>query len=238
MNVLDTHLKAYQKSYIYEFDNQIQMNWYPKRVVSEKQEGASLLELGLGHGITTNYYSNFFERHLVLDASPAVISYFKESFPNCKAEIQEVYFEDFETTEKFDLISMGFVLEHVDDPALVLAHYKQFLKPGGRIIATVPNAEVMNRKLGHIAGLLPDMQVLSEHDLVCGHKRYFTVQSFTDTIKREGYTIKRIEGIYLKPLTTAQMISLNLDEKIIEALCIMGIDYPELCCGILVEFTI
>ena len=44
-----------------------------------------------------------------------------------------------------------------------------------------------------------------------------------------------MEGIYLKPLTTSQMISLQFDKKIIDAFCEVGIAYPELCCGILAE---
>jgi hypothetical protein len=44
-----------------------------------------------------------------------------------------------------------------------------------------------------------------------------------------------MEGIYLKPFTTVQMISLNFDQKVIDALCTLGVDYPELCCGIMAQ---
>jgi hypothetical protein len=44
-----------------------------------------------------------------------------------------------------------------------------------------------------------------------------------------------MEGIYLKPFTTRQMLSLNFSDEILDALCKVGIDYPELCCGILAE---
>jgi hypothetical protein len=33
------------------------------------------------------------------------------------------------------------------------------------------------------------------------------------------------------------MISLNLDLKYINALCELGIEYPELCCGLFVQFS-
>lgn len=103
---------------------------------------------------------------------------------------------------------------------------------------TVPNAEVLNRRLGHLAGLLPDMQELSEHDLLLGHKRYYTVESLRKDVQEAGYTIQRLEGIYLKPLTTNQMTSMNLDDKIIQALCLVAIDYPELSCGLLAELAV
>jgi 2-polyprenyl-3-methyl-5-hydroxy-6-metoxy-1,4-benzoquinol methylase len=238
MNQLDSHLEAYQGKFIYEFDNQIQMNWYPKRITEFSNPESSVLELGLGHGISTNYFSFFFQHYLVIDASPAVIKNFKEAFPNCKAKIEEVYFENFESQEKFDIIILGFVLEHVDNPDIILDKYKKFLKEDGKMYISVPNAEVMNRRLGNLAGDLPNMQLLSEHDKICGHRRYYTVETLTNQIKSHGYKINRLEGIYLKPLSTSQMISLKLEDKYINALCEMGINYPELCCGIFVEFTL
>lgn len=237
-NTLDNHVQAYQGLSIYDFDNTIQLKWYPQRIVRFSRGASSLLELGLGHGITASVFEQHFKRHVVIDASPAVIANFRQRFPQSKVEIAESYFEKFDTTERFDVIVFGYILEHVDDPVLILRHFRQFLAPGGRMFVTVPNAEVLNRRLGHLAGMLPDMQQLSEHDLLLGHKRYYTVESLRQDIKQAGYEIVRMEGIYLKPLTTSQMISLNLDEKIIEALCLAAIDYPELSCGILAELSL
>lgn len=237
-NILDTHVQAYQGTSIYDFDNQIQLKWYPKRVAQFAQGASSLLELGLGHGITASVFEQHFERHVVIDASPAVIANFRERFPQSKIEIAESYFETFDTPERFDVIMFGYILEHVDDPVAILRHFRQFLAPGGKMFVTVPNAEVLNRRLGHLAGMLPDMQELSEHDHLLGHKRYYTVDSLREDILEAGYAIKRLEGIYLKPLTTSQMISLNLDERIIDALCVAAIDYPELSCGILAELAL
>ena len=47
-----------------------------------------------------------------------------------------------------------------------------------------------------------------------------------------------MEGIYLKPFTTNQILSLDLDRSIIESLCALGVDYPELSCGLLAEISI
>ena len=128
---------------------------------------------------------------------------------------------------------MGFVLEHVDNPAEILAHFRQFLTPNGSLFVAVPNAESMNRRLGHLAGLLPDMHALSENDVLLGHKRFYNVDSLRTELRTAGYEVERVEGIYLKPITTRQLVSLNLDANIIDALCKLGLDYPELSCGIL-----
>ena len=237
-NTLDNHVQAYQGLSIYDFDNTIQLEWYPKRIVQFSEGAGSLLELGLGHGITTGVFEQHFKRHVVVDASPAVIENFRQKFPKSKVEIAESYFETFDTSERFDVVVFGYILEHVDDPVAIMKHFRRFLAPGGRMFLTVPNAEVLNRKLGHLAGMLPDMQLLSEHDLLLGHKRYYTVESLQEDIRQAGYEVRRLEGIYLKPLTTSQMISLKLDDKVIEALCLAAIDYPELSCGILAELAL
>ena len=234
-NILDSHVVAYSGQSLYDFDNKIQLSWYPQRVLLYARSAASILELGLGHGLTTAFFSQHFDRHLALEASPAVIQHFRERYPTCHAEIRETYFEQFESDEKFDLIVMGFVLEHVDNPVEIMSYYRRFLAPGGKMFVTVPNAEVLNRRLGHIAGMLDDIQQLSDHDRMCGHKRYFTVKSLSADVRKAGYEIERIEGIYLKPFTTAQMISLYFTQEVIDALCEVGIEYPELCCGILAQ---
>jgi 2-polyprenyl-3-methyl-5-hydroxy-6-metoxy-1,4-benzoquinol methylase len=234
-NTLDSHVVAYQGDNLYDFDNTIQLRWYPERIASFTRGARSLLELGLGHGITANAFNPHFERHVVVDASPAVIANFREKYPESRVEVVESYFESYQTNERFDVVVFGYILEHVDDPVQVLRHFRQFLAPGGRMFATVPNAEVLNRRLGHLAGILPDMQELSDHDHLLGHKRYYTVDSFNADLEAAGYLVRRMEGVYLKPLTTRQMLSLELDPRIIDALCEIAIDYPELSCGMLAE---
>lgn len=231
---LDKHLAAYVGS-LYDFDNSIMLNWYPKRVLDACKQSKSILELGLGHGYTTGFFSQHFPRHVVLEASTAIIDNFNEKYPNHGAEIIETHFEDFKTEEKFDVVMMGFILEHVTDPRKLLAHFKQFLKPGGSAFVAVPNAEVLNRRLGHLAGMLPDVHTLSENDLLLGHRRYYTVSSLQEEVRKAGFHLEKMEGIYLKPLTTRQLVSLSLDKRILDALCEVGIEYPELCCGILAQ---
>lgn len=236
-NNLNSHVAAYLGGSVYDFDNKIILNWYPERVILKSQRTQSLLELGLGHGLTTEKFSKYFERHVVVEGSSAVIHHFREKFPECSAEIIENYFETFESSELFDVILMGFVLEHVDDPLHIIQRYKRFLTPGGTLFLAVPNAAVLNRRLGHLAGLLPDLSELSENDLLLGHKRYYTVQTLTDVIIQAGYRIDELEGIYLKPLTTRQMISLELQPAVIQAMCEIGTNYPELSCGILAQIS-
>jgi 2-polyprenyl-3-methyl-5-hydroxy-6-metoxy-1,4-benzoquinol methylase len=237
-NSLDVHAAAYRGGSLYDFDNQVILNWYPERVLKRVKSAGSLLELGLGHGFTVEKFAPHFARHVVVDGSPAVIRDFREKVPNCRAEIVAAMFEEYRTSDPFDVILMGFILEHVDDPMVILRRYREFLAPHGRMFLAVPNANALNRRLGNLAGMLDDVYALSPNDLALGHKRYYTVESLREQIDRAGYRLIGLEGIYLKPLTSGQLASLKLDGSIIRALCEVGIDYPELSCGILAEISL
>ncbi len=232
---LDECIKAYESTQKYSFDNTIILNWYAQRIVNKYPSELKVLDLGLGHGIVAKIFSNHFQDYTVLDGSSQIIEKFKNKNKKFKGNIQEVFFEDYNTNERYDLIVMGFILEHVDNPLIILNKYKKYLKTNGKIIITVPNAESMNRRIGHLSNLLKDIYELSSNDLLLGHKRYFTVTSIIELIKNSSLKDNLIEGIYLKPLTTSQILSLNLDETIIKAFCELGIKYPELSTAIMVE---
>lgn len=232
---LDRYKSAYDAEFTYEFDNHIILNWYPERIVGASAPEQSLLELGVGHGYSSQKFSEFFALHDVIDGSPAVIERFRAHFPDCKAQIHEAYFENFDADKKYDLIVMGFVLEHVEDPGLILRRFREFLKPGGRCFVAVPNGETLHRRFGRAAHLLSDYFSLTAADLTLGHRRVYSVATLREEMEKAGYVVKRTEGIFLKPLTTAQLLSLDLDETITRAMCEVGIDYPELCAGLLME---
>ncbi|MFJ3058890.1 class I SAM-dependent methyltransferase [Herbaspirillum sp. NPDC087042] len=232
-NLLDNYVAAYERKSPFDFDNEILLNWYPQRIVSLAGNRGTILELGLGHGFSTNLFSQNFERHVVLEGSSAVIDNFRKLYPACKAELVETYFETFDTEERFDLIVMGFILEHVDDPVDIMKRFGKFLKPGGQMFIAVPNAEVLNRRFGQAMGMLPDIAKLSDYDLLLGHKRYYTVDSLRNDVAAAGYAVENMEGIFLKPLTSQQLQSLHLEKGVLDAMCQIGIDYPELSCGIL-----
>jgi trans-aconitate methyltransferase len=232
---LDRHVVAYEGRSIYDFDNRILLDWYSRRILELTTGASSLLELGLGHGFTAQVFGGRFERYRILEGSQAVIANFRKNFPGLDPEIVQTSFDEYAAQEKFDVVVMGFVLEHVEDPVGLLRRYQGLVAPEGSVFVAVPNAETMNRRLGNLAGILPDLSQLSQNDLDLGHRRSFTTESLTKTIRDAGGRVERLEGIFLKPLTTAQLLSLDLDERILEGMCQLGVDYPELSCGLLAE---
>jgi len=223
---------AYDEHFV--LDNKLMLEWYPHRVV-RMASGPSFLELGLGHGFSTAYFAEHFSRYKVIEGSPEMVERFHSRFNLGHVEIAHELFEDFDTTEKFDNIGMGFILEHVDDPAAILRHYRRFLKPEGSVFIAVPNSESLHRRFGHLAGLLPNIEQLSPADRDFGHQRYFCLRTLTNLVVGEGYSVGRVEGIFLKPIATQQIIDLGLAPEILQAMLKVGVDYPELCNAILMQ---
>lgn len=239
MKKVEQELEAYTDKNIYDFDNKLMINYYPVRIMEILKENnktySSILECGIGHGYSTKVFNKYFARHVVLDADKIFINHFQRENPECSAEIIETFFEEYNTEEKFDVIVMGFILEHVEDPVMILKRFKQFLSKDGTIFVTVPNAETLNKRVGKLAGLLPDFYQLSKNDVEVGHRRYYNTKSLQNNFEKAGYTTKRMEGLFLKPITTQQFLDLNLTDEILEAFCKVGRNYPELSLGILAE---
>lgn len=234
-NHLDLLSEAYTSDFSYDLDNRLMLHWYPSRIAPKLKSG-SMLELGLGHGYSTSVFSAHTDDYTVVDGSRAVIEQFKAKYPEIDGiKIVHCFFEDFETPKQFDNIVMGFILEHVNDPLAILVRFKQMLSKGGKIFIAVPNATSLHRQFGLGAGLIDDLYQLSEADLALGHKRIYDVQSLCDTITESGLIVNSIEGIFLKPLTTTQLLKLSLQQEVFDAMLSVGVKYPELSNGILVE---
>jgi len=103
------------------------------------------------------------------------------------------------------------------------------------MFVAVPNAAVLNRRLGVAAGLLGSLDELSDHDRLLGHRRYYTVETLQADFAAAGLRAEALEGIYLKPLSSRQMQGLKLPPHVLDAFCEVGVAYPELCCGMLAQ---
>ena len=237
MNKLDKVSTEYMPGSATEIENNLILNWYPTRILDRvgRETAGSILELGIGHGYTTPLFNDFFDRHVVIDGSPVVIEQFRKNYQLESLEIVESYFETFDTHEAFDVVLMGFVLEHVDDPELLLNRYRQFLKPGGRLFVAVPNAKSMNRRLGLAMGKIDDIYSLNENDLALGHQRQYCLHTLRETLERADYDCVWEEGIYLKPLPLGYMQQMPEFDENLQAMLKVGVDFPELCVGLLVE---
>lgn len=237
MNNLDNLTSEYLPNAATAIENDLVLHWYPKRIVKRFEHCELLLELGLGHGITASIFNAACDTHVIVEGSQVVIDLFQKKHPNFLATLFFDFFETFDTDERFDVIIMGFILEHVDDPGLLLERYKKFLKPDGRLFITVPNAKSLNRRLGLELGIIDDIYNLNANDLALGHKRQFCRDTLRELLIQHGYRVIHEEGIYLKPLPIGLLKTLSNFRANLLAMLKVGINFPELCVGLLIEVT-
>ena len=123
-----------------------------------------------------------------------------------RLNIIHTLFEEFEPNGQFDSVIMSCIIEHVIDPGFVLRRAASWLTPSGVIVLVVPNKLSLHRRVGLRCGLLQSMEELSDQDLAVGHRRLYTVESLTAEIAGAGLYTPGIEGIFLKPLSSSQMM--------------------------------
>jgi SAM-dependent methyltransferase len=244
---LDKYADSYTRNFPHFEENRITHVAYGERIGQyiRAQGTSSALSLGIGHTevarrILSNLTSGPLKRYVIVDAASEIIERFRGSLGPVVPEgleLVEGFFETFVSLERFDVIEAGFVLEHVNDPALVLSRLHQFLTPGGRVFIAVPNARSLHRVLGHKAGLLEDIYVLSPSDLALGHKRYFDLDSISELVRAAGFKVAKTEGLLLKPFTTGQLNMLNLSPVVWQALLQVSVDYPGISNAIYLEAT-
>ncbi|MGO4326835.1 class I SAM-dependent methyltransferase [Cupriavidus sp. 2TAF22] len=235
MNHLDAVATEYLPNSATELENDLVLNWYPGRIIERFGHCEALLELGLGHGFTASAFDQRCDRHVIVEGSPLVIELFGKRHPELAHTVVLDYFETFETEQRFDVIVMGFILEHVDDPGLLLARYRRFLKPGGKVYVAVPNAKSMNRRLGLELGLIDDIYSLNANDIALGHQRQYCRDTLRAVLNEHGYAITHEEGIYLKPLPLSVLKTLPDMRANMQAMLKVGVGFPDLCVALLVE---
>lgn len=191
----------------------------------------NVLEVGIADGQMTGLLCSCFSRVVGVDGSASFIEaaedIFKEKAMEDKVDLVHSLIEDFNTKERFDVVLLMHLLEHVDDPVGILKKCGEFLKEDGFIFALVPNANSLHRLMGVEMGLLKSPHELNQTDLLLGHKRVYYMESFIEDIRNAGLRIMKSGGLFLKQLANSQ-IEQTWNEKMIEAAFVLGEKYPEI----------
>lgn len=93
----------------------------------------------------------------------------------------------------FDVITFNDVLEHIPDPGAALRVAAGKLKPGGVLVASIPNL----RHIDNLLHILRDKDFRYETQGVRDetHLRFYTQKSIPRLFELNGFTIRSLEGI-------------------------------------------
>ena len=101
--------------------------------------------------------------------------------------------------EQFDVVMLGDVLEHLLDPRSALVKLRDYLAPGGHILASIPNVGHGSIRLALLAGQFPYTEIgLLDRT----HLRFFTLESIRDMMQQAGYRIAKVRRVLVDPFAT------------------------------------
>jgi len=215
-------------------------SWYAKGVSAKMVEysfdvfsrhikGGKILEMGPAEGVMTPLLLGICESLTLLGGAEQFCEDLRKRYP--EASVVHSLFEDYVPQEHFDYIILGHVLEHVEDPGAIVSLAARWLKPGGKMIAAVPNAHSLHRQAAVLMGLLPMEHSLNEMDIHHGHRRVFDPDSFKGIFIQAELRINFFGGYWLKPVANAQ-IEHAWTPEMLKAFMKLGERYPEIAAEI------
>jgi len=159
-----------------------------KRILSllGNQKGQSVLEIGCATGRLGGEIKK--KGHHV-----AGVEISESAAKEAKKVLDEVYAFDVEQdwpaellNQKFDLVVLPEILEHIFDPVYVLKNSAAALKQGGEIILTTPNFLIWTNRLRFLFGFFK-YQEQGMFDF--GHIRWFTYHYLKEVLDQSSFTI-------------------------------------------------
>lgn len=221
--------------YVYSFDFDI-MHPYMLRSFTPFFKQGNLLELGSYKGDFTKRLLPFFDDVTCVEASDTAIGIAKQSMGD-KVDIINSVFEDVSLLKQYDNIVLTHVLEHVDDPVLVLRRVNnEWLSKDGRLFLVCPNANAPSRQIAVKMGLISHNSAITQAEKEHGHKITYTLDTLERDVKASGLRVIHRSGIFFKALANFQWDRLLqtdiISKEYLDGCYELGQHYPDLCSSI------
>ena len=188
-------------------------------------KGNIALELGPASGYMTELLVDEFKTLHLVEGSESLLN----EIPNYQNIIKyHSLFEDFETTQKYDSIIMSHVLEHIENPCLILKKIYNWLADDGIFLVSVPNAKSIHRLVAVEMGMLANEYELNSRDHELGHYRVYDMDVLSTQMVDAGFKVIDKGGVFLKPLSNAQ-IENTWTPEMIEGFYKIGKYFQENC---------
>lgn len=129
-----------------------------------------------------------------------------------------------------DLVIVSGVIHETGAPEALLEAGLRWLKPGGHLLVSVPNAWSFHRLLAVQMGLAEAPEALSERNRLLGQPRVYRPQDLRElVIGSLGLEEVSLDGYLFKPFTHAQMAGLlpSLGERGVQGLIELGRQFPQ-----------
>lgn len=202
-------------------ENRIQLDSIP-RILSYIPREGKVLELGYGDGLLTAALQTSGLDVELLEGSNLLAERAATLHP--KLVVHQGMFESFIPEQTYTTILALHVLEHLDDPVVMLRRLSSWLEPGGRLVIVVPNRNSIHRQLALRMGLIPKLDELSARDHLVGHQRVYDFAGLEQDVKLSGLRPVTRFGSFLKTLPNSMM--LGFSDDLLKALDGISDDLP------------
>lgn len=158
-------------------------------------ERLHVLDVGCGTGALVEALNQrgIIEKSYGIEFFPAAASAAKEVMSEVWNESIEEFFPPL-APQSLDYVFCADVLEHLRDPAVVLARLKPLLKPTGQLLISLPNAS--NRRLIWNLVVKNEWQYAPSGIMDDTHLRWFTAKSAHRLIAEAGFKVLEFEYIF------------------------------------------
>lgn len=223
------------RKYAYSFDFEVMHPYMVKSFEPFFNKG-SLLELGSFKGDFTRRLLPFFSDITCVEVSNVAIDEARNEFGD-KVMFVNSPFEKAALPRRYDNIVMTHVLEHLNDPVLVLKRINiEWLAEGGRLFLVCPNANAPSRQIAVKMGLITHNSAVTQAETDHGHQCTYTMDTLERDAVNAGLTVIHRSGIFFKALANFQWDQiLNTDiisKEYLEGCYKIGQQYPDLCSSI------
>lgn len=223
------------RKYAYSFDLDV-MHPYMIKSFEPFLRTGNLLELGSYQGAFTKRLKEHFSQVTCIEASDEAILIAKQVVGN-DVKIINTLFETAELFENYDNIVMTHVLEHLDNPVLVLKRINdEWLSNTGRFFLVCPNANAPSRQIAVKMGLISHNSAVTPAEEKHGHRITYTLDTLERDAKAAGLKVIHRSGIFFKALANFQWDMLLktdiISPEYLDGCYELGHQYPDLCSSI------
>ena len=223
------------RKYAYVFDFDVMHPFMIRSFEPFFREG-NLLELGSFKGDFTRKLIPYFKDITCVEASSEAIDIAQQEFGDQVKFINSV-FENATLPKKYNNIVLTHVLEHLDDPVLILKRINdKWLSDKGRFFLVCPNANAPSRQIAVKMGLISHNSAVTDAEKEHGHRITYTFDTLERDVKLAGLKIVYRSGIFFKALANFQWDRLLqtdiISTEYLEGCYQLGQNYPDLCASI------
>lgn len=169
-----------------------------------------MLELGYINNIWTDALLEAGGSVDILEAASNHVEKARAHFnDNPQVKVFHTLFEDYVPAEKYDTILMSGVIKHIPDDVGFLRQARAWLKPGGVVIGCTQNVRSFHRRLGAYMGLEPSPEAHNKRDREVFNLHQYDRFKWRALFLEAGYEVEKVQGVFLKILSTEQMIHLG-----------------------------